>query len=99
MSWDQSKVFVNVTRAAIKQSPEHTEQSLLIRDFETNGTPPQSDALAAFGITGDLARKVIFPALWALARRGVLNAPVVGVAAPTWSLSQPRIHAADSPGS
>ncbi|MBX7097276.1 MAG: glucose-6-phosphate dehydrogenase [Myxococcaceae bacterium] len=39
-----------------------------------------SDSLTFFGITGDLAYKKIFPALHALARRGRLNIPVVGVA-------------------
>ena len=34
-----------------------------------------------FGVTGDLARKIIVPALYAMAKRGVLNVPVVGVAA------------------
>ena len=29
-----------------------------------------------FGVTGDLARKMIFPALSAMARRGVLDMPV-----------------------
>jgi glucose-6-phosphate 1-dehydrogenase len=41
---------------------------------------PRSDALVVFGITGDLARKKIIPALQALVRRGRLDAPVVGVA-------------------
>jgi len=34
VSWDESKVFVNLTREAIKQSPEYTELSLLTRDYE-----------------------------------------------------------------
>jgi len=38
-----------------------------------------SDALVVFGITGDLAYKKIFPALHALAARGQLNVPIVGV--------------------
>ena len=40
---------------------------------------PQSDALVVFGVTGDLAYKKIFPALQALAARGHLNVPIVGV--------------------
>ena len=40
----------------------------------------RSDALVFFGITGDLAYKKIFPALHAMARRGMLSIPVVGVA-------------------
>ncbi|MCE0498167.1 MAG: PRC-barrel domain-containing protein [Methylacidiphilales bacterium] len=35
VSWSESKVFVNLTREAIKQSPEYTEESLPTRDFET----------------------------------------------------------------
>ncbi len=30
-----------------------------------------SDALVLFGVTGDLAHKKIFPALYAMAKRGV----------------------------
>ena len=41
---------------------------------------PRSDALVFFGATGDLAYKKIFPALHAMARRGRLDFPVVGVA-------------------
>ena len=40
----------------------------------------RSDALVFFGATGDLAYKKIFPALQAMARRGHLSVPVVGVA-------------------
>lgn len=39
----------------------------------------KSDALALFGVTGDLAFKKIFPAIHAMAKRGNLNVPVVGV--------------------
>ncbi|GMV10736.1 MAG: glucose-6-phosphate dehydrogenase [Gemmatimonadetes bacterium SCN 70-22] len=46
----------------------------------SNGSPVESDALVFFGITGDLAFKKIFPALYHMARRGVLHVPVVGVA-------------------
>ena len=55
-----------------------------------------SDALVIFGVTGDLVHKMIFPALYALAKRGVLGVPVVGVAAPQWSPAQLRAHATDS---
>ena len=53
----------------------------------TGGAAP-SDALVLFGVTGDLAHKMIFPALYAMAKRGVLDVPVVGVASPPWSLAQ-----------
>ena len=35
VSWDESKVFVDLPRETIKQSPEYTEESLLTRDYET----------------------------------------------------------------
>jgi hypothetical protein len=34
VSWNESKVFVNLDRETIKQSPEYTEESLLNRDYE-----------------------------------------------------------------
>jgi glucose-6-phosphate 1-dehydrogenase len=43
-----------------------------------------------FGVTGDLAHKMIFPALYAMAKRGGLKVPVIGVAFPKWSLE--RLH-------
>jgi len=55
-----------------------------------------ADALVIFGVTGDLVHKMIFPALYAMARSGVLSVPVVGVAAPEWSLEQLRKQAMDS---
>ena len=48
----------------------------------------RSDALVFFGITGDLAYKKIFPALYNMARRGVLNIPVIGVASSSWTVEQ-----------
>jgi len=55
-----------------------------------------SDALVLFGVTGDLAHKMIFPALYALAKRGALKVPVIGVASSKWSLTQLRNRAKDS---
>ena len=40
----------------------------------------RSDALVFLGATGDLAYKKIFPALHAMAKKGVLDVPVLGVA-------------------
>ena len=34
ISWNESKVFVNLTREKIKNSPEYNEESLLDRDYE-----------------------------------------------------------------
>ena len=39
----------------------------------------QADGLILFGITGDLARKRLFPALYALAEEGEADVPIVGV--------------------
>jgi glucose-6-phosphate 1-dehydrogenase len=51
-------------------------------------TNPRSDALVFFGATGDLAYKKIFPALQAMAHRGKLDLPVIGVAKSGWNLDQ-----------
>jgi sporulation protein YlmC with PRC-barrel domain len=36
VSWSESKVFVNLSRESIKNSPEYTGASLLTRDYETS---------------------------------------------------------------
>ncbi|HUA61521.1 MAG TPA: glucose-6-phosphate dehydrogenase, partial [Verrucomicrobiae bacterium] len=59
-------------------------------------TGSHSDALVFFGATGDLAYKKIFPALQAMARRGNLNIPIVGVAKAGWNLDQLRARARES---
>ena len=53
-------------------------------------TASHSDALVLFGVTGDLAHKMIFPALYAMVKHGTLKVPVIGVALPKWSLE--RVH-------
>ena len=60
------------------------------------GSMARSDALVLFGVTGDLVHKKIFPALYAMAKRGVLDVPVVGVASSKWSVAQLRKRATDS---
>jgi len=55
-----------------------------------------SDALIVFGITGDLAHKKIFPALYALVGRKKLDVPVVGVASSKLSREQIQARVADS---
>ena len=59
-------------------------------------TASRSDALVLFGVTGDLAHKMIFPALYAMAKRGTLKIPVIGVAFPKWSLARLRKRVTDS---
>jgi len=63
-------------------------------DIDGDATP--SDALVLFGVTGDLAHKRIFPALYAMAKRGVLAVPVVGVAGSKLSAAQLRERATRS---
>ncbi len=55
-----------------------------------------ADALVLFGATGDLAYKKIFPALQAMAKRGELDRPVIGVAKTGWNLDQLRARAQHS---
>jgi glucose-6-phosphate 1-dehydrogenase len=52
-----------------------------------------TDALVVFGITGDLARKMTLRSLYRLERRGLLDCPIVGVAAEDWSVDHLREHA------
>ncbi len=59
-------------------------------------TASRSDALVLFGVTGDLAHKMIFPALYAMAKHGTLKVPVIGVAFPKWSLDRLRNRVTDS---
>lgn len=55
-----------------------------------------ADALVVFGVTGDLAHKMIFPALYAMAKRGQLNVPVIGIASSKWTQAQLRKRVRDS---
>jgi glucose-6-phosphate 1-dehydrogenase len=59
-------------------------------------TQLHSDALVFFGATGDLAYKKIFPSLQAMAKRGNLKVPVVGVAKAGWTLDNLKARARDS---
>jgi glucose-6-phosphate 1-dehydrogenase len=61
----------------------------------THSRTTSADALVIFGVSGDLAHKMIFPALYAMCKRGVLNVPVVGVASSKWSLAQLRKRVKD----
>ena len=62
---------------------------------EIRGPAARSDALVLFGATGDLAHKMIFPALYAMARADALDFPVIGVASSDWTLDQLRKRAED----
>jgi len=52
-----------------------------------------ADVLVIFGITGDLAKKMTFRALYRLERRRMLPGPVIGVARDKWSAATLRDHA------
>ncbi|MFE6822265.1 DUF4440 domain-containing protein [Streptomyces sp. NPDC057690] len=45
------------------------------------------------GITGDLAKKMLLPALCHLVGQGLLTVPVIGVTRGGWTLDRPRRHA------
>ena len=53
----------------------------------TSAGPTHCDALVLFGITGDLAKKKLFPAVYHMVREGSIGAdvPVVGVSSSDWS--------------
>jgi glucose-6-phosphate 1-dehydrogenase len=52
-----------------------------------------ADVLTIFGITGDLAKKMTFRALYRLEARKKLDCPIVGVAIDDWTVEQLRDHA------
>ena len=53
----------------------------------------RSDALVFFGMTGDLAYKKIFPALYRMAKRKALGVPVIGVASTPYHVDELRARA------
>ena len=55
-----------------------------------------ADVLTIFGISGDLAKKMTFRALYRLEARGKLNTPIVGVAIDDWDDEQLREHAREA---
>jgi len=59
-------------------------------------TTQDSDALVFFGATGDLARKMIFPALYGMVLHDELKVPVIGVAFSQWSLDDLVTRARES---
>jgi len=61
---------------------------------KTNDAP--ADVLTIFGISGDLARKMTFRALYRLEARGKLSCPIVGVAIDDWDDERLRAHAREA---
>ncbi len=58
----------------------------------------KADVLVLFGITGDLARKLVLPALYRLVERGELTVPVIGVALTDLDTDGLRRHVAECVG-
>ena len=56
----------------------------------------RSDALVLFGATGDLARKMVLPALYRMPETGLLDVPVIGVALSAMDTEVFRRHARDA---
>ncbi len=56
----------------------------------------RSDVLVVFGVTGDLAYKMIFPSLYAMVKRNTLNTPIIGVAFEDWTRDQLIARAKES---
>jgi glucose-6-phosphate 1-dehydrogenase len=61
-----------------------------------NHSDTAAGVLVIFGISGDLAKKMTFRALYRLEARGKLETPIVGVAIDDWDDEKLRQHARDS---
>ncbi len=61
-----------------------------------DSTQAPGDVFVIFGITGDLARVMTFRSLYRLEARGLLDCPIVGVAADDWTVDQLVQRARDS---
>ena len=55
-----------------------------------------ADTFVIFGITGNLAKEMTFKSLYRLESRGVLDCPIIGVAADDWTLAHLRRHMHES---
>jgi glucose-6-phosphate 1-dehydrogenase len=55
-----------------------------------------ADVFVIFGITGDLARKMTFVALYRMEQDGVLNCPIIGVAVDDWTVERLRERAGEA---
>ena len=56
----------------------------------------RADALVLFGVTGDLARRKLFPALYDLSAKRSLDIPIVGVSSSQWTDEDLRRRARES---
>src|ERR1700760_5071891 len=65
-------------------------------DLEKRHVDKAADVLAIFGISGDLAKKMTFRALYRMEKAGVLDCPIVGVALDDWDDDALRKHAREA---
>jgi glucose-6-phosphate 1-dehydrogenase len=56
----------------------------------SESAPNVADVLVIFGVTGDLAKKMTFQALYHLEADGLLDCPIIGVAVEDWSADRLR---------
>lgn len=70
--------------------------NVIAQPQDEHGAEPPSDAIVIFGVTGDLARRKIFPALYAMVSKGTLQVPVIGVASSKLTVTQLHERVADS---
>ena len=75
---------------AVESRPRTTGQA------DAQGRAAVADVFVIFGITGDLAKVMTFHSLYRLEMRGLLDCPIVGVAANDWSVEDLRTRARDS---
>lgn len=61
-----------------------------------DGDSSSSNLLVIFGVTGDLARKMTYRALYRLESRGLLKHPIIGVASDDMSVEQLAARARDA---
>ena len=70
--------------------------ALAVGDLDSGPMTGGADTLVIFGITGDLARKMTFQALYRLEQRGELDCRIVGVARNRWSVEVLDTHASEA---
>jgi glucose-6-phosphate 1-dehydrogenase len=67
-----------------------------MRKSEAKHVDANADVLTIFGISGDLAKKMTFRALYRLEAGAKLDCPIVGVAIDEWTSEQLREHAREA---
>ncbi len=77
---------------AATRTPKQTPST---GDRGANAERP-ADVFVIFGISGDLAKVMTFHSLYRLEKRGLLDCPILGVAADYWTVDDLRAHARKS---